>query len=202
MNKKGFVPILILLGIAIFVLIGGVVVYQNFLSPQTNPTPAPTISPSPIPSPTTTISPTPDQTAGWKTYTNSILDFKYPQDSDWKTFPSENFSVAAMCETCLANSTVDLFQITPVNFKSIDDYMTKDTLSTDKKKVRFSNLDAIKGVQSGGPQAGGSFITVFVVYKNQGYLMSERFRRSYDKNSLDQLPLATPDILSTFKFLN
>lgn len=69
--SKGFASIIILLGIAVIILIGGVVVYQKVLAPKANPTPTPIASP------------TPDPTANWKTYTNSILGYQVRYPSDW-----------------------------------------------------------------------------------------------------------------------
>lgn len=199
----------ILIGVLIFVLLSltaygaywyGQSVNTAKLTPSTSSSTGKVSSFSNVPTPKPVLAPV-EETASWETYTNDVLSFKYPSDSDWKVYPSENFSVAVMCETCLTNSTVDLFQVAPVIFKSIDDYMIKDTLSMDKRRIKLSGLDAVEGVQSGGPQAGGSFITVFVVYRGQGYLLSERFRKLYDKNSLGQFSVPMPDLLPTFKFL-
>lgn len=68
MSQKGLAPILIVLILA--VLIGGYLVYQN----QPKPTPSP--------QPTNQLSPASDETANWKTYTNSKygFSFKYPSD--------------------------------------------------------------------------------------------------------------------------
>jgi len=67
-RQTGFASIIILLGIAVIVLIGGVVVYQKVLAPKVNPTSVPAVSPTPNP------------TAGWKSYSNKRLNyqFKYP----------------------------------------------------------------------------------------------------------------------------
>lgn len=210
-RQKGFAGLGILIVVLVLALIGGgLLVWQKVLAPEVQPTPVPVVLSSPVPTSTTTIipssvsqpTPTSDPTLGWKTYTNSILSFKYPGNSDWQAYPSENSSVAVMCETCSVDSTVDLFQVGTVIFKSIDEYMQKDTLTTDREKILLSGYEAVKGIQSGGPQAGGSMLQVFVVYKGQGYLIGEGFKKAYDKSTLEQLPLASPNILPTFKFLN
>lgn len=70
--KKGFAPIIILLGITIIaVLVGGVLVYTNYSNNQSKLNPQPT--------PTSTS----DETANWKTYTNKKYGFSFKYPSNW-----------------------------------------------------------------------------------------------------------------------
>lgn len=80
MTQKGFAPILIVLLIAV-VGIGGYLIYTNYSNDRSNQTKS---SPTPVvttQTPQSTPSTTPaDETANWKTYTNTKLklEFKYP----------------------------------------------------------------------------------------------------------------------------
>lgn len=81
---RGFTSIVILLGIAFIILIGGVVVYQKVMSPQASQMSSPILTPTitTTPSSISQVSPTPDPTAGWKafttTYLGSKISLKYP----------------------------------------------------------------------------------------------------------------------------
>jgi hypothetical protein len=79
MNQKGFANIILV--VVIVVLVGAVGYFALIRKPspiaQQSPTPTPTSTQTKTPAPT----PTPkDETANWKTYTNSRVDysFKYP----------------------------------------------------------------------------------------------------------------------------
>lgn len=197
--------LLLTLGGIVLLLAVGVGSYflgKKSSSPVSNsPSPAVTVN-NISTSPTTIQKNTVAQGAtNWKEYTDTRVGYslKYPNDSSWKPFINNAESTAAfMCEGDCSNYTVDLFQITPVIFTSIDEYLEKDTLVTDKTKIQLSGQTAIKGVQSGSEQAGGSFVVVFFVHNGKGYLIIQRFRGMYNKTMLNQLPVGNPDIISTF----
>lgn len=87
-NQKGFLPII--LGIFVLLLVvGGGAYYLGTQNSRTAPqaqntNTQPTTNPQnntatdPTDAPITTQSPQSDETAGWKTYSSSILSFKYP----------------------------------------------------------------------------------------------------------------------------
>ena len=98
--------------------------------------------------------------------------------------------------------TVNLFQVNPVIYTSLEEYETKFEPITDHQRITISGQEVVKAIIPGGPQSGGSFLEVFAVYKGQGYVISQRFPGLMDKNKLTDLPDPSPDILSTFKFIN
>lgn len=158
-----------------------------------------------VPTSAPLATPTENPTANWKTYTSpeKTYTFKYP--SLWNISsnkgPIASF-VVLQCDECSPESNVDLFQVVPSVYKSTDEYLAKFSPKTDYVKTSLNDLDAVKAVIPGGPQAGGSSLETFVVFKGQGYSISYRFKGLMDKNKLDQLPNPNPDILSTFKFLD
>lgn len=106
------------------------------------------------------------------------------------------------CNEYSSESNVDLFQVVPSVYKSTDECIAKFSPKTDYVKTSLNELNAVKAVIPGGPQAGGSSLEIFVVFKGQGYSISYRLKGLMDKNKLDQFPNPNPDILSTFKFLD
>jgi len=209
--KKNLSLILIVILLILLAVFAGIVLGKYLSQPKTLPPPKtetpPTITVTTtksFPTSPPIATPTTDPTADWKVYISpdGIYSFKYP--NDWEIYESTQplgKSVTLQCGKCLTEETVDLFQILPVIYKSIDDYINKSTSKTDYLKIKLNDINAVKAVIPGGPQAGGSALEFFVVYNNQGYYLSYRFRNLFDKNKLDQFPNPNPDILSTFKFL-
>ncbi len=88
--QKGFAPILILVGILVIALVGGGAYYFGTKKAPAQQTSQPVTAPEPMTqqlptSPVPDASPVPtgiDETANWKTYTNSIgkYEFKYPEN--------------------------------------------------------------------------------------------------------------------------
>lgn len=128
--------------------------------------------------------------------------FYYPESTDWQVFSTTEAmgdSVSVSCDTCV-DAKIDLFQVTPVIFTSIEEYMQKDTLTTDKTAITLNGLPAIRGIQSGSEQAGGSFVVVFVVKDKKGYLLQQRYAGLYNKTKFSDIPQVEPDILGSFNF--
>ncbi|MDO8639116.1 MAG: hypothetical protein Q7R43_06075 [Candidatus Daviesbacteria bacterium] len=72
--SKGFAPILILVGIVVVALaVGGYLLYQNQVKP------VPIVAPQPIAQTSTS----PDETANWKTYTNTKYGYSIKYPNDW-----------------------------------------------------------------------------------------------------------------------
>ena len=198
------------------ILIGVLVVFGLFLNayllwqrPVVPVTPTPTApasaittfpkSVSPTQPPTVILSPTPDPTAGWKEYTSADRTYLFKYPSIWKINDGNTF-VNVFCEKCQTSNTVDLFQVTKIIYKSIEEYIQKNTVMTDYKKIKFNNREALMVVIPGGPQAGGSSLTVFTINNGQGYELAYRFTNLMDKTKISDFPEADPDILSTFRF--
>lgn len=149
--------------------------------------------------------PTVNPAANWATLTiDGVCEFKYPPAWSWsKTSAPLGASAMVQCGdgTCAAEYNVDLFQVTPLIYKSVDEYIEKNTIKSDATKMELNGVAAVKAAISGGQQAGGSMLEIFFVYKNQGYAANYRFKGLYDKTKLTDFPAANPDILSTLKFL-
>lgn len=108
-------------------------------------------------------------------------------------------STAVACEAC-TDAKIDMFQVTPVIFTSIEEYMQKDTLTSDKTEITLNGLPAVRGIQSGSEQAGGTFVVVFIVKDGKGYLLQQRYAGLFNKTKFSEIPQAEPDILASFRF--
>ena len=100
--------------------------------------------------------------------------------------------------------TVDLFQVHTIKpALSFNDFKKRCSYLNNITETKFNTLDAIEGVlTTNGSQATGSSIEVYIVHNGKGYLLSERFMDLYNVTRLNQFPVAYPDILSTFQFIN
>ncbi len=128
--------------------------------------------------------------------------FSYPQSTYWQVFETNGVkgaSVSVSCDTC-TDAKVDMFQVTPVIFTSIEEYIQKDTLTTNKTAITLNGLPAVRGVQSGSEEAGGSFVVVFIVKDKKGYLLQQRYAGLYNKTQFSEIPQVEPDMLASFKF--
>lgn len=154
---------------------------------------------------TTTPTPLADTSQVLQEYsspTNPYM-FSYPEDKNWQVFVTPGQmgdSVAVSCEGC-TDSKSDMFQVTPVIFTTIEEYMQKDTLTTDKTAVILNGLPAVRGVQSGSEQSGGSSVVVFIVKDKKGYLLQQRYSGLYNKTAFTDFPQTETDILASFKFV-
>jgi len=130
------------------------------------------------------------------TFLDTNFSVSYPDDGLWQT---GNSGSAVYCQSCSPQHTIDMVMLNPVIYTSIGEYLEKDTLSTQYEKITLDGLEAVKGVQPGGPQAGGSFQTYFFVYNGQGYLITERYPSIMDAQSFTDFPPANPAIMASFK---
>lgn len=202
-NEKGNILVIVLAGFLLLAIgAAGYFFWQNQQLQNVPSNQYPTNS-NQVNSPTPS---TQDETVNWKTFQSSSapFTFKYPVTSEWKLFDTTDSSgpaVAVTCEQC-ASGNMDLFQaIQSPKYWSIDQYLTQDILTTDKSKFMLGNIEAVRGVQSGSEQAGGSSLVIYAVYNNKGYLITQRFPKALSKTRVNEFPKASPDILSTFKFL-
>lgn len=155
--------------------------YQNYQlrkqisQPQTQPSPTPTA--------------TPDETANWKTYTNSEFNFSFMYPPDWtkreNTPTSENLMIVF-----LNNPTIGTFQIQ-------EGYLAD---GIDKPNIRFEYKDAVlsgKKVKLQNMYADNQLRQKTYEAKNNdktiAILLNPETKENFEK--LDQ-------ILSTFKFLS
>lgn len=81
----------------------------------------------------------------WKTYSNSVYDFRYPAGNNWK-LSEQNGSlgtlVSVLCSTC--SNQVDYFQVVPVTTKSIDEYIKNPIGTSDFTNFKLDGIDAVK----------------------------------------------------------
>ena len=97
MRQRGFIPILILVGILVIAVAVSGAYYMGTRKPATVPSPTPVVTSS---SPSD-ASPAPNgagETANWKTYTNTKLGYeiKYPQDEETSTYTLDYINIIIM----------------------------------------------------------------------------------------------------------
>jgi len=142
-------------------------------------------------------------TTTYTSTTNSYV-FQYPDDGTWQVSATEGpmgETVAMSCESCSTGTTVDMFQVTPVIFTTFEEFMAEEGYS-DKVQTTINGLEVVRSVQAGGMQAGGSSVLAFFIHNGQGYMATQRLRGSFDIDTFAALPVANPDVLSTFSFAN
>lgn len=207
MRQKGFIPVLIVI-IAALIGVVGYLVYQNTQLRNVSPVPAQTPSSDATVAPTqATTTPTTDPTANWKTYVSKDkrYTFKYPDGGDWKVNePSHPFGfwTQVICNKCTGNNLYYL-QVTPIVSKTLEEFssVSAGLGLSDNKNIKLGSLDAIQSLQAGSPQAA-TCKTVFTVFQNQGYQISECFSENLSTiTKVEDLPKPNPDIFSTFEFL-
>lgn len=190
----------------IFTLIGATLMWGYQKMTQSTQTPSSVSQTVTSPAPTTVTAPTSltNESQPLQHYSSSTnpYTFSYPQSTYWQLFETTGIkgdSVSVSCDTCM-DAKIDLFQVTPVIFTSIEEYMQKDTITTDKTAITLNGLPAVRGVQSGSEQAGGSFVVAFIVKGNQGYLLQQRYAGLFNKTKFTEIPQVEPNILASFKF--
>jgi hypothetical protein len=219
--RKGFVQIIIAVIVVLAIGAGAMFVYQKYsqkptLSPtQTtaNNNPTQTInktSPSPV---------TSDETAGWKTYTNTAekITFKYP--NDWDTVaPSgkEDPTLVTVRSPIVIDSPSEPLRylltiiVAPTQQNSVSEAMDSTIAQIKSQNPNYPQINTEKikvGNQEAElttdlPSQGGS-IQIYIIYNKRLYQLtflpydpkkaewrSREFRRTLD------------NILSTFKFTN
>ncbi|MCL5432429.1 MAG: hypothetical protein M1484_05090 [Patescibacteria group bacterium] len=133
-------------------------------------------------------------------YVSSEGDYSFSYPKGWILGQHYVMCPWARKDNNCASGNIDLFQVTPVVTTSFEEFITNNTVYTEKTKIKFDGLDAIKAVTPYSKQAGGSTVTIFVIKNGKGYEISMRYNLQA-KGSLSEFPSPDPDILSTFKFL-
>jgi len=222
--KPNYLKTILLSGLVILLVVSIIYLYlqnqklqQQVLNPQLSPT-IQVLSPtsqsiSPTPKTVSSISITPDETAGWKTYTNSVLGLELKYPPNWKSvidckfgttcFSSENFEQTV-------NEVGDgggfyiakkggLFSISS-SLKdasiNLDNYCHPGgpLLITSCVDTKLDELNAKKRILN--IQDGAEYSTEVGALTNKFLIMlGQNYSSQSDKKILDQ-------ILSTFKFLN
>ena len=212
-NKSILIVLLVVLLVVLFSLATYLLVKSQTKSQTPISSPSTTQPSSAQPS-TVIPSPTTDPTANWKTYTSpdGIYSFKYPVD--WFIYPGQSPlgpSASVMCNSdqkqnsCdKPGNTIDLFAINLLIYNSVNDYLNKNELLREKdyRKISFNGNEAVEVAFPAGPQAGGSILELFVVYKGKGYNLQYRYPGLLDTKYLKDFPEPNPNILSTFQFLD
>lgn len=201
--KKGFASIIILLGIALIILIGGVVVYQKILAPKVNSTSTPTLSPTP----------TPDTTAEWKNFDSPEMHFqlKYPNTVNvgLSTVNSQQTVSLAYFGKYQGSNTGWVDGITmSITYNLINPPVLDNlkNLINDKIKLFPNTFQPSKDVKIGdfsGYQSdridGGGVTDLYLVNGDRAYLLINI--TVMDSHNLGYQKIAD-QILSTFKFLD
>lgn len=183
--------ILIIVSVAAIALLLGIggtyLVLNSKVQKQIQPTPVPT---------KTQISPTLDETANWKTYTNTKLNFSVRYPETWVFKESSAGSDFAPSENLLSVSQSEIFSPIFIFVKSVDNFdLSTQTLDQYQEKaitVGGINTKRVSGITKQGGQAARRFTGVKM--KNNG--------KTYGIITVGDSYIDIFDqILSTFKFL-
>lgn len=224
-NQKGFTNVFL---IAVVVIVVGVAGYFTLVKKSEpiiqQPTPTPALpTPTPTPSPTSTLSP--DETAGWKTYTNTQYGFTFQ-------YPSI-ISVKQDGESITLSHSVAYTHPNPCDFKGdappmdkLSDFGVSITVSNknlaDTKKDSFVwsydkfNVGFLSGFKGeSGIEGCGLYTYLFPISENSTLVIKRAYVTEFKPIISDyQKYLALPGIinpaqeeeyftkiLSTFKFI-
>lgn len=196
--QKGQALIFLLIGMLVIVALGG----AFYLGRSTISKP----SPVPVATSQTTLSPTPTQdasrepnssteTANWKTYTNTKLNFSVKYPETWVFKESPEGSDFAPSENLLSISQSEIFSPIFIFVKSVDNFdLSTQTLDQYQEKaitVGGISTKRISGITKQGGQATRRFTGVKM--KNNG--------KTYGIITVGDSYIDIFDqILSTFKF--
>jgi hypothetical protein len=90
-NQKGFVNIVLMVVIVVLVGVVGYFAFVKKLEPVAKqPTPAPTQATTPTKTPVSPTQTAKDETAGWKTFTDTQYGFKFEYPATWKATANDN----------------------------------------------------------------------------------------------------------------
>jgi len=143
--------------------------------------------------------------SAWQIYASPDNDytFKYPSISGWSEYTGAIGTaglpgVRIACNTC---KPISGFSVTRTSLNSLDQYSKTTASIIDSKKITFNGLTATEAlVQYEQNNRLLQQFQIFVVNNKTGYILTYEF--VYPAADLKSLPPLTPDILSTFKFLN
>jgi hypothetical protein len=187
MKQKGFAPIIILVLIVLAVI--GYFGYKNYW---------PKIQTMVVPSPATSA--TADPTVNWKTYTNGVISFKYPET--WTVVQGNSNAPTYPKDTIVLKSTLSSFDVSLV----IQDYnssitpkntllnFVKNTYGDFQTQITNQTDSTASGYIVQSAQNSQLTITIKVITNNQKSLIATTVLQTDKMNTFDQ-------ILSTFKFL-
>lgn len=145
----------------------------------------------------------------WKTYNSlgNIYTFQYPPNwilHESSSVPGTAKSVSVSSpepNNKLNDEDVYSFDVGYVVYKTIPEYVShlKELKSlSGYRTIQIGNIEAVQALFPGSEQAV-TMIKIFVVDRNQGYELTYGSLKDYA--SLDQFTNITPDILSTFRFV-
>ncbi len=233
--QRGFAPILILVGILILGLVAGGV-YYSWTGKSANPIPPPTpvvtsvSQPSSASQATPIPSPDSDETANWKTYTDSTLvaSFKYPSNwtlnsgrygistptikDDWYIDVSDpNYGDSTCRGDCpVFNVTVSVYN----NDQNLDlaSYIKKDFNSITGGAGNFSQVKLENTILANGLSftkvtgfPGGNYYSLYALHNKRVYIIGvgagvNGMRDDINSAKVKQNLAIFDQILSTFKF--
>lgn len=221
-EQAGFTPILVLVGILVLITVTGGAFYlgnslqkpiqsQNPVSTSAIPNPSPvaisqTPQPTHSPLPTQTAIPT-NETANWKTYTNTKLgfSFKYPPEASvTESKPGEiHVRYTEQCFACQVNPGYGVsFDIKNLNLKNLKE-VVEEEFERDKDSWRnLSSLSEIKvGSYSGYTYSIKSKVEtkrIYLSHTTDDTYIQISYGSQYGNDKGDQKKI--DQILSTFKF--
>ena len=206
MNQKGHVLLVVLL---IAVAIGGYLLYTNYSNNRSKVTTSvvqQTTQPSPSPS---------DETANWKTYTNTKygFSFKYPSNlvvAEQDTIQLTNeASMPQVIPNKYINILIFVYSIDPQT--SLRGWVEKDTIRNKPDGTTGSTvIGTIDNYQSGDLQGftyhGGAEVDVkHVLFKKEGKIFDftlDCYETGCSYKDNPEAEAVFNQILSTFKFTN
>lgn len=193
-NKQGFVPVLIILALAIL----GLVAYfgYSYLNPKEIAT---------VPTPVVSEKPTVDETANWKTYVNKIhnIEFKYP--SSWR-LENKNDQIEINAELALTKNLAKIMiSLNMDGIGGVGQNLSGEPLSLSgisyfkyKSEIDYRPTKSeVIGITDSLTQSLG-----FFNYKNRTYSIKLEYPITISQSEKQNLNAEFDKILYTFKFTN
>lgn len=163
----------------------------------------PEASPTKIPTPTPIF---PD----WEIYISPDNSFSFQYPKSWKLNVQSNW-VEVGCSvyggevepgvSCDPGYNLGSFGFYRLTTRSLDEILSNETLK-DKVKISFQGHEAVRAVYPGGPQAGESYLEIYINDRGAIFEINLTYRNIFNAKTFSELPKPKPDILSTFKFLD
>lgn len=214
-NQKGFAPILIVLGIVATLGIAGGAYY---LGTNKAPSQPQQVNTSQTPQPSQIPSPTSDETANWKTYTNTKYGYEiqYPQDKFIDCSHGDYFALDFNYNALNETSCADGEGFRDISITAVDkSYGTTATTkfpecwSTKQEQV---NVGSVVGTKYTNTRSNkDSCNTTQIAYARQNHILVDLngvtlriFLSEFGAYGNDQVKIVqiAEQVLSTFKFLD
>lgn len=189
--QKGNALIFLLVGIFVIAIAGGAYYLGRLTTPKTLSVPVPisqTSQSTPIPSSTSTLV---DETANWKTYTNSKYGFSFKYPDDLSFTPSNNTDKSSEVEIYAYNPHDYAEVALVVSHKSESTLIQEDGENLTKSIIDFNGISADK--YSGNSGVAGT------VYKEEVFFTHNSLTFIFSVGTYNRKNLLI-QILSTFKF--